>query len=36
MAKWDITGEWEGEYAYDPSPAYPTLPTATRFTLALP
>lgn len=33
MVKWDISGEWEGEYAYDPGPAYPILPAATRFTL---
>jgi hypothetical protein len=35
MAKWDITGEWVGEYAFDPGPAYPTLPTGIRFTLVV-
>lgn len=33
MVRWDITGSWVGEYFYHPSPAFPTLPPGSGFTL---
>jgi hypothetical protein len=34
MAKWDISGEWLGEYAFNHHPAYPVHPPPTAFTFS--
>jgi hypothetical protein len=33
MAKWDITGDWVGEFAFNPNSAYPVHPSAVAFSL---
>jgi hypothetical protein len=33
MAKWDVTGNWTGNYWYDPNPDFKVLPSPVGFTL---